>query len=137
MDEPINSCLIFLTYNDKMLLMLKDNRQKNSDINLWSFIEGIKKNKESFEEAIMREVAHITSLELLSVKLLTTLIAKGIKKQVYHAILTSQHLNNIKRGDGHNLDFFTLKEIEKLTLDQSTKLFLAKNQKTIEKILHT
>lgn len=126
--------LILLTYNDKLLLMLQDNRL-NSSLNIWGFIGGSKRKNESFEEAILRTIAQETGLQLPKVTFVTTLLYDEKEKYVYHAILTADNLNNIKRGESQNLDFLTLPEVEKLTLAKETKLFLAQYKDIIKKIL--
>ncbi len=137
MVNKTDETLVFLTYNDKFLLMLKDNRLQVSDLNLWHLIGGLRKNNESFEQTSIREVGKVTSLELDSVQYLTTLLDDKKRNFVFHAILTAHHLNNIHRAEGQNLDFFTLPEIEKLSLEKSTEMFLSHNRKTIQGILHT
>ena len=136
MSSTANMSLVLLTYNDKVLLMLRDNRVHSSDINTWCFIEVVKKNNDSFEEIILKEIQQETSLKLNSVNFLATIPYNDEEKYIYHATLTSDNLNNIKRGEGKNLDFFTLQEIEKLHLAKLTKMFLSHHKDTIEKILH-
>ena len=136
MSSTANMSLVLLTYNDKVLLMLRDNRVHSSDINTWCFIEVVKKNNDSFEEIILKEIQQETSLKLNSVNFLATIPYNDEEKYIYHATLTSDNLNNIKRGEGKNLDFFTLQEIEKLHLAKLTNMFLSHHNETIEKILH-
>lgn len=116
--------------------MLRNNRVPISNVNMWCFIGGVRKNNESFEKTILREIAKETSLNLNSIKLLVTFFYKGGEKNIYHAILTADDLNNIKRGEGKNLDFFSLQELEKLSLETPFKMFFSKNKGTVAKILH-
>lgn len=135
MHKLLDTSLVLLTYNDKILLMLHDNRPDISHTPTWCFIGGNSKNNESVEKSILREIEEKTNLHLISVTLLTTLQFEDKEKYIYHAYLTTDNLNNIKRGENQSLDFFTLREVEKLPLADTTKLFLANHKDTIEKIL--
>ena|SRR5947208_2943276 len=134
--HTIDVSLGLLTYNDKVLLMLRDNRLHISGANKWCFVGGGKEQGESFEQAVLREIKESTGLHLLSVTLLTTITDTVGKNYVYHATLTTDNLNNIKRGEGQDLNFFTLPEVEKLSLATATKIFFSNNKDTLQKILH-
>ena len=136
MVKSADTTLVFLTYNNKILLLLRDNRMETTDLNTWGFIGGSRNKYESSEETTIREVEESTGLQLLSVKLLTTLVLNDRRKFVYHAALTSGNLNEIRRDEYQNLDFFSLPEVEKLSLEEATKTFLLNHRETIQGILH-
>ncbi len=119
--SKINASSILLTYKGKILLMHRD----DSPIvqTAWCLIEEEKENTTSFEEAIITKVEEETGIKLIAVKLLTSSTSEDIKKYFYHAELTDNDVNNIKRDDGQTLEFFTLPEIEKLSLTISSKAF--------------
>lgn len=127
----------FLTYNSSVLLMLRDNRLPISETNSWGFIESIHKKNESDETALLQEIENETSLKLVSLQLLSTLSYNDEKKHIYHAVLTGDDLNSITRGEGKNLDFFSLSALNQLPLEHSLKMFFEENKVTVEKILHT
>ena len=49
-----------------------------------------------------------------------------VSRNCYHARLTDDNVNNIKRDEKQLLNFFTLAEIQKLPLTAPTKDFVAK-----------
>lgn len=137
MVKSADTTLIFLTYNNKILLLLRDNRTDTADLNTWCFVGGSRNKYESSEETTIREVEKSTGLRLSSIKLLTTLTLNNRRKFVYHAALTARNLNEIRRDEYQNLDFFSLSEAEKLSLEEATGLFLLNHRETVQGILHT
>ena len=119
MDDKISTSLILLTYKGKALLMYKTDSANDSERHDWCFIGGEKGEDESFEEAMSRKVTIEASIELEEVEYLS--------KSCYHARLTDDNVNNIKRDERQLLDFFTLREVQKLPLSQATKLFVEKH----------
>ncbi len=101
-------------------------------INTWCFIGGIKKDNKSFEEAIYRDVERETSMKLEKVELLSDPINNDRRKHFYHARLTDKNVNDMKREEGQTLDFFTLRELDRLNLSASTKLFVVKHRNLLE-----
>ena len=86
---------------------------------------------------ILKAIQKKTALQLLSINLLSTVAFEGKQKYFYHAALTADNLNNIRRTENQSLDFFTLQEIEKLPLTGAIKFFLSDNQTTIKQILQS
>ena len=119
MDDKSSISLILLTYKGKALLMYKTDSANDSEQHDWCFIGGEKGEDESFEEAMSRRVTIEASIELEEVEYLS--------KSCYHARLTDDNVNNIKRDERQLLDFFTLREVQKLPLSQATKLFVEKH----------
>lgn len=133
-----NTSAILLTYKGKILLMLFENNPLILDNpsllkqNAWKFIGGVKKAHESFLDAIVRKVKGITSINLKTVDLLSTILTNTEKKYLYHACLSDHDVNNIVRAEGFLLQFYSFKEVEKLPLSPSTKLFISKHRGFIE-----
>ena len=125
--NKVDAGLIILTYKGKMLLMHRSLRPAIFEQKIWSLIGCEKTKNESCEEAIAREVEGEISIKLDAVELLFSLFDEDRKKYLYHAELTDDNVNNIKREDGQSLEFFTPKELRKLVLTDSTKLFLSKH----------
>lgn len=133
MQKNTDESMALLTYTDKILLMLRDNRTLVTDASTWCFIGGPKKNKESSEQSVLRNIQEETNLSLPFLTFITTIQEADRKIHLYHATLTTDNLNNIKRGERQNLDFFTLRELKKLALESATKLFITEYQDMIEK----
>ena len=85
----------------------------------WCFIGGIKENRESFENAMARKVEKETGIKIEKVEF--------VSESCYHARLTDDNVNKIKRAEGQLLDFFTLKELRKLFLSSTTAQFILKH----------
>ena len=100
----------------------------------WCFIGGVKEKDKSFEETIFRDVEREANIKLAKVELLSELIYKNRRKHFYHAKLSDENVNDIKREDGQTLDFFTPQELEKLPLTSSTRLFLIKHKTLLETV---
>ncbi len=111
--------LILLTYKGKALLMHKQKSVIDEEKHPWSFISGIKEDKESFENAMTRRVEKETGIKIENVEFVSELC--------YHARLTDDNVNRIQRAENQLLDFFTFKEIKKLFLSNLTAQFMLKH----------
>lgn len=118
MDE-IYSGLILLTYKGKALLMHKKTSPIDAEEHAWSFIGGVKKNKESIEITLMKSVQREMGIKVEKVEF--------VSDSFYHARLTDDNVNQIQRSEGQLLDFFTLKELRNLFLSSTTEQFLSKH----------
>lgn len=125
MDDKNSSNLILLTYKGKALLMYKMSSPIDTVKHEWCLISCARENKESPEHAIIKSVKNEASIKLESIE--------QISKYFYHSRLTDDNVNKIERSEGQLLDFFTLKELNKLNLASSTKLFISQHAYLIEK----
>ena len=130
----VDSSLILLTYKGKVLLMHRNVLPNMLKINDWCFIGGVKEKNKSFEETISRDVERETSIRLERVELLSEPLNNDRRKHFYHAKLTDKNVNEIKREDGQTLDFFTLRELDRLRLSESTRLFIVKHRNLLEQV---
>lgn len=103
-----------------------------SKITDWSFIGGVKENNKSSEETIYRDVERETSIKLKGVELVSDVFYNNSRKHFYFAKLTDENVNDMKREDGQTLDFFNLRELDRLNLTASTKLFVVKHRDLLE-----
>lgn len=85
----------------------------------WSFISAIKEKRESFEKALSRCIQKEMGIKVENIKF--------VSEYCYHARLTDENVNSIKRSEHQLLDFFTLEEIEKLSLSSLTREFITKH----------
>lgn len=134
MTTNVDASVILLTYKGKVLLLLEENTPIRSKLDVWTFISGVKKKTDSFEKAIIRKVDAEMQIKLPAVAFLSNWTYDGKKKYFYHAQLTDKDVNNIQRSEARTIDFFTLKEIEKMQLDPLTKLFVAKHKDFLDRL---
>lgn len=136
MVNRIDAGLIALTYKGKILLLHQDPIPPSTvfEQKIWRFIEAEKGKNESCEEAIFKKVKQETNIKLSSVAFISTNLYGNQTRYFYHAQLTDKNVNEIKRGDGQNLDFFSLKELENLLLTAPTKLFAAQYKDLLIKL---
>jgi hypothetical protein len=116
-----------------MLLLSPDMPTTGPPQLLWRLISGEKEDPESFEQAICRRIKHTTKLELTNIQLLSSATHKK-GKHFYHGELTDKDVNSIERREGQRLEFFTLSELEKLTLTSATEGLLNEYRNTVEKL---
>lgn len=118
MDDKSATGLILLTYKGKALLMYKTDSPIDVEKHEWCFISGTKNDKESFEQVLLKKVEKEANIKVDDVEL--------VSGNFYHARLTDDNVNQIKRGERQLLDFFTLRDMQKLHLEASTKSFISK-----------
>ena len=117
--------LILLTYKGKALLMHKQKSVLDAEKHPWSFISGVKEKKESLEKTLAKRVHKEMGIKIENVEY--------VSDSYYHARLTDDNVNSIKRAEHQLLDFFTLKELKKLFLSSDTYDFVSKHGDLIEK----
>lgn len=113
MADNILPGLILLTYKGKALLMNRKNSAIDEEKHPWCFISAVKEKSETFEKAIERRVEKETGIRIENIEQLSELF--------YHADLTDDNVNKMKRAENQLLDFFNLREINKLFLTHSSK----------------
>lgn len=110
--------LILLTYKGKILLMHKTKGVLDTDAHPWCLIGGQRRDKESFEDAMIRSVEKETGIKIENIE--------RISEFKYHATLTDDNINKMQRGEFQLLDFFALKDLQRLLLSDSTREFVVK-----------
>ena len=129
MSRLIDMSLILLAYKGKVLLMLRDfnpialDNPVFSQENTWRFISGVKEKSKTLEESILNKVVKITGIRPQRIEFLSEGILNERKKYFYFANLTDKNVNEIQRN-GQVLQFFTVRELEKLNLTVSTRMFV-------------
>lgn len=103
--------------------MNKSNSSIDQEKHPWCFIGGVKGEAESFESAMKRRVESETGIEIEEVEV--------VSESYYHARLTDDNVNKIKREENQLLDFFTLKDLKKLFLSNTTAQFVSKHSELI------
>ncbi|MBI4080678.1 MAG: hypothetical protein HY430_02800 [Candidatus Levybacteria bacterium] len=106
-----------MTYKRKILLNRQEDNPTIASKNNWTFFEKVNGN----ENTIMRMVEKETSIILPSVKLLLSVFDSFVKKDFYHAELTDKDVNQLVRPEGRELQFFSMREVDLLSLDMLSK----------------
>jgi 8-oxo-dGTP pyrophosphatase MutT (NUDIX family) len=130
----IDASVIILTYQGKILSMLRDDIPTIIDPNMWCFIGGRKEENETFEQAAIRETKEETNIDVKNLTLLAKVTYNDRLKYYYHASLTEKDVQNIVRGEGQKLEFLTMKELEQLPITKSTQLFFDQYRDVLERI---
>lgn len=127
------SSSIVLTYKNKVLLLSQDIDEKGTELSLWSFIGGKKRGTESHEQTVRRRVKYNTNLELKEIKCLQSK-TRG-RDYYYHGRLSDFEVNHIERREGERLEFYTLKEVDALTLSEKTQDFWKEFKDNVEELM--
>lgn len=135
MIRKINESLIFLTYKEKILLMIRDYVFNSGAQKIWRMIGGEKANNESCEKTITRCIKEEMNIKINGIKLLLISPSRDKDTYFYHGKLTDNNVNFIERSEGQELQFFDLKELGKLHLTASASLFFTKNNNIVEELL--
>lgn len=115
MDDKPSLGIILLTYKGKALLMYKFESAIDEEVHEWSFIRGIRKENETLKQALLRIVEKEAGIKVDEIE--------AVSENFFHARLTDDNVNRIKRSEGQLLDFFTLPDLQKLRLEEYTKFF--------------
>lgn len=127
--------LILLTYKEKILLMIRNYVFNSGLKKIWCMIGGKKENNESFEKAITRKIKEEMNIEVNDIKLLLISPLDDKNIHFYHGKLTDNDVNRIERADGQELQFFNLRELDKLQLAASANLFFTQHRGRIAELL--
>jgi len=125
---------IVLTYKGKMLLLSPDTPQISPSQYAWDLIGGRYTDTESSEQSIQRKIKHITKLDLKNIKLLASKL-QNRNECIYHGELSDSDVNSMQRREGQRLEFYTLTELEKLTLSHAAAGLLAEYKEAVEELL--
>lgn len=124
--------LILLTYKGKILLLQQENLLSTQNENAWHFIKKVKEKDTFGERTIIQEVLKETQILLENITLLSSEKHEDSVQYLFHARLSDKNVDSIERGEGRILQFFGLNELNKLTIQPSTKSFFQKNRALIE-----
>lgn len=123
-----------VTYQNKLLLMLRDNIQTINDPNTWSLIGGTAEEGETPEQTLFREIEEEIGIRPSHHKFLFR--RKDRPVDIYFVPLTDQEVQQIKLGDeGQRLEFFELDKIQELPRTKGTTLNWPIYRQYLEKLL--
>ncbi len=124
---------VLLTYKGKILLITPDvNLETGVSVKPWSLIGGQTINKETSKQVIQRKIKSATKLDFENIELLPS---KNKNRNFFYIELTDNQVNSIERRDNEKLEFFTLKELDKLNLNETTALLFNEYREEVEKIV--
>lgn len=112
-----NLGLILLTYKNKVLLMHKQKGILDQGKHPWRLISVTINQNLSLEQTLISRIQEEMGIKVENVERIT--------ENYYHARLTDKNVNNIQRSEHQLLDFFTLKDTEKLFLSDETSKFIS------------
>lgn len=135
MIRKLDESLILLTYKEKILLMIRNYIFNSGAQKIWCMVGGKKGNNESFEKTIIRKIKEEMNIKISDVKFLLASPVDNKNTYFYHGKLTDNNVNFIQRSEGQELQFFDLKELDKLQLATSADLFFTKNRNIVEELL--
>ena len=133
--HKLNESLVLLTYKEKILLMIRNYVFNSGAQKTWCMIGGEKGSNESFEKTIVRKIKEEMNIEISEVKLLSVAPSDNKNTYFYHGKLTDSNVNFIERAEGLELQFFDIKELDKLQLATSADLFFTQNRGIVEELL--
>jgi len=135
MIHKLNESFILLTYKAKILLMIRNHVFNSGIQKVWHMIGGENGNNESFETTITRRVKEEMNIKINDIELLTVESTETKNTYFYHGKLTDNNVNYIERAEGQELQFFDLKELNKLQLSAPTNLFFTQKRTVVEELL--
>ena len=134
-----NSATALITYNKKILMLLRDNKPEIPDPNCWQLIGGQLESNETPIEALIREVREESNLEIKKNEpiLIGEINFLGKKKIfLYWIKLSKAKAREVKLGnEGQEIAFFSIKELEKLNLGLNTSNYFKKFKKGLKNIV--
>lgn len=103
----------------------------NSDASHWSFLSVEREKSKTIEASIISKVEKITGIKLTNVTHIADILIDNKSENFYQAKLTDDNVNNMSREHGQVLQFFSMKEVEKLNLEPYAKKFVVDNFPTL------
>lgn len=136
MSSILPRCIALLTYKGKVLLLSKNNKPDVLSYNPWQFIEKEKSKHFSELDTIIREILKETKIKITELIPIPKNSTSETPEYVFHAQLTDINVNTIQRDDESLLQFYSLSELQKLNLQDSTKNILSKYKSTLELLMN-
>ena len=123
-------------YQEKLLLLLRDNNPELDNPNTWQSIGGFVEKNESFDAAIRREIQEETNLTPAHVQYLGKFSGSNYELALYVVRLNDHEVKELKLGnEGQALKFFSLDELEHLRLSSNLLMYLSKYKSQIKDLI--
>jgi 8-oxo-dGTP diphosphatase len=127
----------FMIFDKKILLILRDNDSSIPDPDTWGLPGGAVEEKESFIEALQRELYEELHIEPQQIIYIGKEVLKKSNIVIrYMSKLSDDEFSAIQLGDeGQRYGFFTIDEALKLPLSSVTGSFFHKNKGRLREIV--
>lgn len=127
-----------ILYNNKILLLLRDNDENISDPNLWGLIGGNLDESENFEEALAREIQEEAQFTIDDKVELGSIIIQDFEQiNLYVVNITENDYKKIQLGDeGQELGWFNYDELKNLKLDKGMQWYVSNFPLGLEKLFN-
>jgi len=137
MKSVIRTSNAIITFNNKLLLLLRDDKPSIPNANSWSLIGGVVEKGESFIKAMKREMAEEINVVPKDTKYLGKMKSSdGRIHAIFLSKMTKEESERVLLGDeGQKVDFFTLKEIRNIKLAKEISKYLSLYGEYLEKTL--
>ncbi len=136
--KHLDSCSAIICWNNKILLFLRDDKPDIPAPNCWQLPGGRVEASETPESCIKRELEEEVTYVPKKLSFLTKLrMQDGMYVYIYYAFVEDRKSKNFRIGEyeGQDVSFFTLDEIEKLSLTPILRSYLKKNRKALSKAI--
>ena len=137
MNSSVRTSNAIITFNNRLLLLLRDDKPSIPNPNSWSLIGGLVEKGESFTKAMKREMAEEINVVPKNTKYLGKINANdGRIHAIYLSKMTSEESKKVKLGnEGQKVVFFTFGEIRNLKLANELSKYLSLYGDYLEKTL--
>jgi len=120
----MTSSTSILVHNDKILLILRDDKPEIPEPNTWQLPGGGVEEGEDYFQAIQRELKEEISIIPQQLKYLGS---APDDTKVFFAFLTDEEVASIKLGnEGQKLEFFDIEDAFKINLTKKLQFYLNK-----------
>lgn len=127
----------FITYNNKVLLLHRDNIPTITDPDKWSVVGGGVEKGETVDEGMRREIKEEVNLNPRHLKYLGRLEMGDHEVSCYTAKLDDDEVADVKLGDeGSEVRFVSYDELKTLPLTKNLQFYLEKYPQSAKKLMH-
>ncbi len=129
----MTSSTSILVHNNKILLILRDDKPEIPEPNTWQLPGGGVEEGEDYFQAIQRELKEEISIIPQQLKCLGS---APDNTKVFFAFLTDEDVANIKLGnEGQKLEFFSIEDAFKINLTKKLQFYLSKFKDGISELV--
>lgn len=136
--KNLDSCTVIICWKDKVLLFLRDDKHDIPAPNRWQLPGGGLEKDETPESCIKRELKEEVSHIPKDLRFFTKIkMPDGSHVYIYYAFVGDREAKYFKKGkyEGQDVSFFTLDEMEKLSLTPTLRNYLKGNRKALSKAI--
>ncbi|NCA93647.1 NUDIX domain-containing protein [bacterium] len=128
-----------ITYDKKVLMLLRDNNPGIPDPNCWQLIGGYLEENETPIEALIREVREESNLrisEYEAIEIGKFIIPEKLEYFFYWVKLSEDKLKDIKLGnEGQKVGFFSVEELSEMKLGEIVSVYFQKFKDGLKNIV--